>query len=186
MPNLLLFLLIFFTYNNTYGQKQSILVSAQEQIKHQQYISDSIISKLIKISNDTLSSDSIRVDIILFFAKVACDSCLKHLVENIDERYNYGEGISDLDQSREFACLTSLIGIALNQKDKWRLVSPCFNSLRSERPPPFVSYIRRVLVEITSKKAIKEIIEDELWKNRNKLNYIYEKNLKQILNELGN
>jgi len=182
-----LFLLIFLIAllpKNMFGQRSDILNPYRIQLINHQYEVDSIVKELIKLKEDPASTDSLRVDIVHLLAELSCDICLIYLIEHIRDRFNYGEGISDIDQLNEIACKVSIYKIAKEEKNKWRLVDPCLNSIMVERDNEFIYTISLVMSTIFTKNGLKAYLEKEIEKN-DWTDNIYKQNLQKILDMLS-
>ena len=166
--------------------RTEVLRIASKQLERHRNVSDSIIVELIKITNDTLSSDSLKVEIVYLFGKLCCDTCLAYLIEHVNDRFDYGRGISDIDQDNATACYSILVDISYDKKQKWKLLQFVFNSLRhKEQKETFIIKVNRLIYYIFGKGIAKEIIQYELEENKRKpgRDLIYEKNLLNLLKQ---
>lgn len=176
----------FFLYGTVFSQQREILKLAQSQLEEGQNVSDSIINDLIKIANDTLSSDSLKVEIVYLFGALCCDTCLAYLIEHVNDRFSYGNGVSEKDQYNATACYSVLVDISYENNRRWKLLQPIFNSLQqNERKEIFIIEINRFMYYIFGKSIAKAIFQYELEENRRKpgKNIIYEKNLLTLLKQ---
>lgn len=169
---------------STFSQRPDALKPYRIQLQNHQFEVDSIVKELIKIKEDSTSTDSLKVDIVHFLADLSCDICLTYLIEHIRDRFNYGEGISDTDQINEIACKASIYKIAEQEKKKWKLVGPCLNSIKVDRDNEFIYTISLVLSSVFTKTGLKAFIENEFQKNKWEDN-MYKQNLEKLLTILS-
>lgn len=187
MRSLFLFYIFFassFNVSAQFGRER--LIEADILLKQQKKIADSTVILLIQTKEDAQTNDSIKVEIVYFLAQLACDTCLAYLVEHVDDRFDYGSGGSDVDQFNFTACWGLLLQLSEQENAKWRTLSAILFSLKIKpRDDNFYGFIIPVALRITSKAAIRSIIEDKLSKNSTKRNKVYTKNLTQFLENLS-
>lgn len=183
--NFLLLILILFLIEKpiVHSQERATLKYAESYFKLNHYIPDSIIKELIAQSENKLTNDSIKVEVIYLFRAYACDTCLAFLINHIASRYSYGSGIHEIDQSNERASYSQLSGIAYDRERRWRLLPLILNSLKKYKKSELeIHRIFNILCYISDEKIAKSIIEFELNENLIKVrNHIYEENLTLIL-----
>ena len=91
-----------------------------------------MVISLIRMKEDSLIEDSVKVEIIYFLANAACDTCLLYLLNHINDRFNYGSGSSDIDQFNYTACWLLLARVAERENTKWRVLSAIFRSFETK------------------------------------------------------
>lgn len=184
---LLFFFLIFSPFSSK-GQSANFLLSAKQRFHNQHSLPDAIIDTIIIIAKNKSNNDSLRVGAVHLLYEIKCDSCIVFLINNVSERFNYGEGISDLDQSNYSACWTDLLKLSQNSQQQWKLFLYYLYCIKTiERDDRFNRALLPVLFNITSKDALKAILKEELRKNDlqfSKKNLILEKNIFGILNKI--
>lgn len=179
-----LFFVISFDVSAQRGRKN--LADAVIMVGQQKTVIDSVVLSLIQIKEDSLTNDSVKVEIVYFLAELACDTCLLYLIEHMNDRFNYGLGTSDIDQFNYLACWGMLAKLSKQDNTKWKVLAAIFYSLKMQpRDDMFYEFLLPVVLSITSKEAMKAIVEDKLAEISTKWNKIYTKNLTQLLEGLS-
>jgi hypothetical protein len=178
-------------FPNCISQQSLILEAAINQQILNGSVPDATIHKLISIyenNENHKKNDSLKVEIAYFLGNYACDTCIDFLIAHITDRFIYGDGISEWDQSSESACYTALIILSTDNSKKWTLMHPILNSLRENiKREWIIMKTTRILCSITNKDIAKSIIEFEITDNSvnlvTGLNSIYNQNLLNMLKQ---
>jgi hypothetical protein len=177
-------------YDTITPLQREILHNAYSQMDFHGVVSDSIITKLITIADDSLTIDSVKVEIVRFFGRACCNKCITYLFVHMNDRFNYGEGVSDTDQMNYTAAWSTLLKIASDKHYRWYLFPFIFNELKREtKYEEYFSALYPILIFNADKNTIRCIFEFELneaisqWYNMR--NYIYEDNLRHLLKRLN-
>lgn len=170
--------------------QREILGNAEKEFEFGGVVTDQTITRLIKIAEDSLTNDSVKVEIIRFFGRASCNKCITYLFVHMNDRFYYGDGNSDIDQANFIAAWSTLLNIARNKHNRWNLFPFIFNELKREpKDEDYFSALYPILIFNTDKNTIRCIFEFELneatsqWSNMR--NYIYEDNLRLILKRLN-
>lgn len=162
------------------------LANAAALIQQEQKAVDSTVHALIRIKEDRLTTDSVKVEIVHFLAKLACDSCLLYLIDHMNDRFNYGSGSADIDQYNWTACWSLLTSLGNREPTKWKVLAAVFRSLQTKpRDDSYFDFIVSVLVSVTPKTVVKSIVEARLADNYIRFDRVYIQNLKRLQVELN-
>jgi len=170
--------------NTAVAQKNQILNDYWSQFGEGQNIIDNAATELIRIKQDSTTTDSLKVKIVLLLAQAECSICIEHLVDNYFEHFNHGDGISDIGQALESACAYSIELICRDNNRKWKLVLPLLNSLKTSRDNRWLDLVSTYLSSIFTKPGFKAFVENELLQNQWEDN-VYKQNLRKILAEFS-
>ncbi len=183
----LIFLLIPVFLQTSSAQERLVIKNAQIGLAEHASSSDSIIQSLIRIADDSLTIDSIKVEIVHFLGKTACDLCITYLIEHINDQFDYGDGISEIDQANLNACWVALGSIAHNKVKKWKLLTPIFNALRyKQQKDQFIRSLSEIFEFISDKKTAESILQFELKQSAEySVNRIYKNNLLLMLEAIN-
>lgn len=165
---------------NALAQKSDMVAEYRYQLREGQKMLDNAAAELIKIKSDSTTIDSLKVEIVFLLAEAGCALCIEHLIDNYFEFFNYGEGISDGDQARQVACLHSISIMLDSDVDKWKLIVPFLNSLKTNRDNTWLEVVSRYLSFILTKPGFKILVEKEIEKN-NWTDNVYKQNLQKIM-----
>ncbi len=157
--------LMSFVVKPAFAQKKQVVQDYFYQIRANQNNIDQAAKELIRIKQDSTTSDSLKVKIVFILADAGCDICIQHLMDNYFEFFNYGEGISDGDQARQVACLHSIAKMIDDDVDKWKLISPLLNSLKTNRDNTWLEVVSGNLSQILTKPVFKAFLDNEIEKN---------------------
>ena len=190
-------ILLLFIFTSATGQTIPFLRNTAYKVNNHLEIKDEEIFRLMDIINAKTESDSERVDAVYLLDKINCDTCVLFLINHINEMFDYGEGISELDQMNFMACWSVLINRhaswAVNRPDdiveRWRLFSLCLKSLHEfERDEKFLMLLIDIFSRGNSKDMYRVILLDEMKRNKSRFrakSTIYDVNLSNILRLLN-
>ncbi|MFN0014743.1 MAG: hypothetical protein ACKVU2_09365 [Saprospiraceae bacterium] len=167
------------------AQKAAKVAEYRAQLREGQWMIDNAAAELIKIKSDPTANDSQKVEIVLILAEAGCSICIEYLVDNYDQFFSYGDGVSDGDQARQDACAFSIEMLKRNDENKWKLVVPFLSSLKIERDNRWLKLASGYLSYILSKPGFKALVEKEI-ENNNWTDNDYKQNLQKIITMLSN
>ncbi len=171
----------------------SLIVSNFECISAQNLSTQRTVDSLIAVYGKSYPNDSARVDIIYKLGAISkqqefgCGLCIQFLIEKIDARFIYGNGISELDQGKGKAAFSQLLGIVRDTSKRWSVLQALFNALKEkDRNDSFIRSVYALLNVMSNSLVAKEIVEFEISAtgcdhNCRKAYPSYQKNLKSLL-----
>ena len=162
------------------------LANAAALMQQEQKAVDSTVNALIRIKEDSLTTDSVKVEIVHFLAKLACDTCLLYLIDHMNDRFNYGSGSADIDQYNWTACWSLLTSLGNREPTRWKVFAAVFRSLQTKpRDDSYFDFIVSVLVSVTPEAALKSIVAARLADINIQFDRVYIQNLKRLQVELN-
>lgn len=165
-------------------QTNKIIREAEDKLDKNTRDNQVVFDELISMIKDSSIHDSIKVEIIHFFEKYPCDSCISFLTNHIDAVF-----LQRNDNEYDIvACYTTLVSISRNINQRWNLLHPILNSLKQQaRSDRSIQRLGYILIYISNKEIARSILEFELMETKKTMihlrNTIYEKNLILMLNQ---
>jgi len=188
MRCLIIFAFFLFLKEDSKGQGFNYLQIVEKELKGQKNSKDSLNYFLIDIIENKSNNDSLRVSAVHVLASLRSDTGIIFLLSHLTYTFNYGDGISDLDQENYLACWSALMNTSGGYDYRWRLFSNCIYILQTiNQDKVSIKYLLSIMLKSTSKESLKSILKDELRKNSllyQDRNQLYEKNLNNLLSNM--
>ncbi len=171
------------------AQKRDTLKEVERLLKKIEIEDSLAYDQLIAVWDDPTTNDSVRVEIAYLILKFPHSKGIQLLINNIEKTFNYGRGVSGLDQFNIYVSSGILYAISADKNEKWKLLIPILECLKIEkRSETFILKVGNLLVSLSNKEIAKSILETELQESKETMrrfrNLTYEYNLLQMLKNL--
>ncbi|MBK6994416.1 MAG: hypothetical protein IPH31_05655 [Lewinellaceae bacterium] len=123
-----LIILAFFLFLNedSKGQGFDYFPIIKKELKGQKISSDSLNEFLIDIIQNKSNNDSLRVSAVHVLASLKSDTGIIFLLSHLTYAFNYGDGMSDVDQANYLSSWSALMNITGDYEFRWRLFHIAF------------------------------------------------------------